>query len=231
VTSPDGAPPELARVRRVWSRRTASEYRSAAIAAQYAWWLLQLGRSPGLVRQAQRLAADELDHAELCYGLFLAAGGEGAPTPVPDLWLSLPQEPDRPLLWRALAVAAHEYALSEAVALDVFRHIQQLDLGPEARPVVDRIVVDEARHAAFGWAALDELLAVTGDEGRAFLAERLSGYADQIRAGYRSRSGPATAVDQAWGVLGPERYADLVDAALAGPVARNLGRLGIAGPA
>ena len=101
--------------------------------------------------------------------------GEGAPTPVPDLWLSLPHEPDRPLQWRALAVAAREYAVSEAVALDVFRHIQQLDLGPEARPVVDRIVVDEARHAAFGWAALDELLGLTGDEGRALLAERSGG--------------------------------------------------------
>lgn len=225
---PDG----LARVRRVWALRTASEYRSATVAAQYAWWLLQLGRSPGLVRQAQRVAADELDHAERCYGLFRAAGGDGAPAPVPDVWLSLPQEPDQPLLWRALAVAADEYALSEAVALDVFRHIQQLPLNPEARQVVDRIVVDEARHAAFGWAALEELLALTGDPGRAWLGERLGGYAERIRAAYRSRTGPATDVEQSWGVLGPERYGPLVEAALAGPVARNLGRLGLTiGPA
>lgn len=84
----------LHRVRRVWAMRTASEYRSATLAAQYTHWLLRLGLPPDLVRQAMRVTSDELEHAERCFALSQAAGGAEPQAPVPETWLELGQDPE-----------------------------------------------------------------------------------------------------------------------------------------
>ncbi len=216
----------MKRVRRVWAHRTASEYRSASLASEALHWTLQLGLAPGTIRLAHRVVADEFDHAELCYDVLQAAGGSPDAAPVPEPWLTLRQEPDAPLLLRALAVAADEYAVAESVALRLFKEMNRHADAPAVAPVVARIVTDEAHHSRFGWQLVEELLERTGDPGRVWLAERLPTYLERVRCDYDSQASPCTPTEWSWGLMDPDLYRELTDKALAN-VGKRFRRLGV----
>ncbi len=216
----------MKRVHRVWAHRTASEYRSASLAAEALHWTLQLGLSPDTIRLAHRVVADEFDHAQLCYGVLQAAGGSPDAAPVPEPWLTLRQEPNAPLLLRALAVAADEYAVAESVALRLFKEMSRHADASAVAPVVARIVKDEAHHSRFGWRLVEELLEQTGDSGRAWLAERLPAYMERVRRDYDSQASPCTPTEWSWGLMDPDLYRELTDRALAN-VAKRFRRLGV----
>jgi len=212
------------RVQQVWAHRTASEYRSATVAAEMLHWTLQLGLSPDTIRLIHRLVSDELEHAEACFQTYQAAGGSDPVTPVPDAWLCLSHEPERPLILRALAVAADEYAVAETVAFHVFKEIARHAVAPAVAPVVQRIVEDEARHSRFGWEAVEELLERTGDVGRTFLRERLPSYLQRVRDDYTRQAAPCTAEEVAWGLMDTDAYASITERAL-GRVEERMERL------
>jgi hypothetical protein len=208
-----GPDPRVNRVRSVWAHRTASEYRSAARAAEYAHWLLRLAAPPDLVRAALRTAREELDHAEACHDHHRAAGGTFEQSPVPEGWLSLEHAREAPLALRALAVACDEYAIAETVALALFRTLARGPLRPEVAAVVRRIVADEGRHSAFGWAAVDALLDTPG--GRELVVDGLPRWTARVRRAYASDAPPCSPEETAWGLLSPAVYEGVVERTLA----------------
>lgn len=204
----------MKRVRTVWAHRTASEYRSATLAASYLHMLLRLGVSPDTARLCHRVILDEIDHAELCFDTYRAAGGVRPTSTVPDEWLTHTHDPDAALALRALAIGADEYAVAETVAHRLFQRMATLDLAPEVAPVVQRIVSDEARHSGFGWQVVEELLEATGDEGRMFLSARVEGYLQRVRSEYGTSRLPCTDEERQWGLMDGTTYDTLVDETL-----------------
>src|SRR5687768_2450213 len=85
-----------ARVQTEWLRRVEAEYRSAALTQHLGLWLTQIAASPDLVKDALRIAEDELVHAELSHAAYRAAGGAGAPRLDRDR-LALPRRAGDPL--------------------------------------------------------------------------------------------------------------------------------------
>ena len=68
----------MQRVQAFWQGQVMAEYASAAVTAEFAHWLLQLGAPPDLIRQALCIAQDEVDHADVCYAVAEEAGSTGA---------------------------------------------------------------------------------------------------------------------------------------------------------
>src|SRR5690242_6190589 len=136
-------------VRGEWLRRVEAEYRSAAITQHLTLWLLQIGASPDLVRAGLRIAADEIDHAELSHEVFQDAGGTAAPALARES-LELRRTPGAPLEHDVARIGVEVFCLGETVAVPLFRELRAECTVPGARRALDRILRDEVRHRDFG---------------------------------------------------------------------------------
>jgi len=145
------------RVQLEWLRRVEAEYRSAALTQHLGLWLTQIAASPDLIRDALRIADDELAHAELSHAAYLAAGGAGAPR-LDREHLALRRRGGDPLEHDVTRVAVEMFCLGETVAVPLFSHFRARATRPAARAALDRILRDEVRHRDFGWTLLDWLL-------------------------------------------------------------------------
>lgn len=189
------------RVHQEWARRVAAEYNSAAVSAQVLAWGIQQGLPPEILYTAHRVVGDELDHARLSHTVLVALGGGEAPIPLAaeHLQVSLPF-PE--------ALLRH-FCLGESLAVPYFAEMRRRALHPAVRPVLDRILEDEAVHRAFGWDALDALLAMEPalkPHLRAVLPELVAefeGYAKPPEAP------PLLAEEAACGLLESAEYATL----------------------
>jgi hypothetical protein len=165
--------------------------------------------SPDTLEVCHRIVSDELAHAELSREVLLAAGGSGTAIAIDrdQLWLADARGLD--LEFRALAVVGRVFCCGETVAVPLFLAIREATSEPAARPVVDRIVRDEAVHRAFGWDTLDELLERLGEPGAAFARDQVGGWLDWIATSYRvSPDAPALAPGEAqWGLIESPEYA------------------------
>jgi len=187
------------RVREEWARRVAAEYRSAGITAQVLAWAIQAGLPPELLHLATRIVTDELDHARLSHEVLAAMGGEAEPVPLAaaDLEVAGP-------LPHALVRA---FCLGETFAVPYFAAMLRGTTHPGARAVVERILRDEATHRAFGWEALDAVLALDPAvvaplrDAMPALVHDLRGYADPPPAP------PVTPKERACGLLDHAEYA------------------------
>ncbi len=179
------APPE---VQAEWARRVVAEYRSAAAAQELALWLLQMGASVDLVRAAQCIACDELDHAERSAAVLAAAGG-AAPGPVDRATLALART-GGPLEHDVLLVGVELYCVRETLAVPLFRRMLDGATVPVVRSTLTRILADEARHRRFGWALLDAFLArADAPSLRSALGRALPGIARRVEAAYGGTGG------------------------------------------
>ena len=197
-------------VAREWGRRVAAEYASAALTAELLHWLFQLGVSPDTLDECHRIVADEQAHAELSRDVVLAAGGSDAAVQIDGALLRIPHLPDAPLLERALHVCADFYCCGETVARPLFREMLRHATVDVAHTALARIAKDEARHSAFGWSLLDELLQRCDDAQRAALRERVASYIQRIASGYGGEvQAPRDDIDdveRSWGLLAPASY-------------------------
>lgn len=173
----------LLRVRHEWGRRIEAEYRSAAHTQHFTLWLMQLGAPPDLLELGLRIAADELDHAELSAAVYEAAGGEAAPALQRET-LQLPRS-ERPLELDLLEHGLRLYCLGETVAVRLFSAMRAGASQPEARAALDRILGDEVVHRDFGWAFLEWMLSgPSGGELRAHAQRCVAPMLERIHAGY-----------------------------------------------
>jgi len=152
AAEPIALQPDLSPVIAEWGRRAASEYTSAAHAQQLTLWLIQIAAPSDLIEDGLRVAADELAHARLCFEAHTAAGGTGLPA-IDRRHLSLAETSAREI--DVLRATLQLFCLGETLAVSMFVEARRRCRAPAARAALDRIVIDEPRHRAFGWDILD----------------------------------------------------------------------------
>ncbi len=195
------------RVHVEWARRVAAEYGSAAVAAQTLTWAIQVGLPPELLHVGVRVVRDELDHAALAFETLIALGGGDTPVDVTAADLGSPRPgPAFPALVDAVV---QSFCLGETFAVPLFAAMRRRATHPATRPVLDRILEDEAVHRALGWDLLDALIGVD-PAVVAHVARRLPALTERLWA-YRDppAAPPLTDAERACGLLDHAEYGEI----------------------
>ena len=217
------------RVAEEWSRRVVAEYRSAALTAQLAGWLIEIGASPDLIRMALRIVDDELVHAELAHAVTQALGVKVPPIERRSLRLSGGRGPR---VRDVARVGVALFCLGETLAVRLFRALRQECRRPLARAALDRILRDEVRHRDFGWQLLGWLLA-SQPALRSGVVHALPGQLRALRASYAPALGRVVPLDEeerAWGLVDPPEYAAILERTELRDLRPRFARLGITLP-
>ena len=229
-TDETDAPLASDRVRAEWLRRVEAEYRSAVGTQELSLWLMQIGASPDLIDAGLRIVRDELRHADICYRIYVEAGGEAGPTLVRET-LKLPRHDGEPLEYDVTRVCVDMFCLGETVAVPLFERLRSGCTVRRPRRVLDRIVVDEVRHRDFGWALLGWLLELPiGSELRALVERELPSYFARMRRAYGAAPDRADVApdDRVWGLMAPAEYAEVLERTVERDWERRFARFGIA---
>lgn len=222
-------PPPTDRVRAEWLARVEAEYRSAAQTQELTLWLTQIGASPDLLHAGLRVAGDEVDHADLSFEAYLAAGGDGGPTLARET-LGLVRSAGEPLEVDVLRTCLDGYCLGETVAVPLFQRLREGCTVPVARKVLDRVLADEVRHRDFGWATLGFLLELPlADTLRATATRELPSFFARLRRTYGANpgAGDIPAAERAWGLMSPAVYAEVLERTVERDWIRRFGEHGI----
>lgn len=213
------------RVHLEWARRVAAEYTSASVAAQVLAWGIAAGLPAPLLRTAQRVVRDELDHAELSHDCLVALGGGDAPIDLSAERLVVAG--GEGLLADLTRAVLGDFCIGETLAVPCFAAMRRRTTHPVALAALDRILADEAAHRAFGWDTLDALLALDPAVA-SFVAARLptvlarfSGYAHPPPAP------PLTEDERACGLLDNAEYGEIFARCWEEDIAPRLGRRGV----
>ncbi|HCH65067.1 MAG: hypothetical protein CL927_04210 [Deltaproteobacteria bacterium] len=195
------------RARAEWANRVRAEYRSAAVTARVLHLAIAAGLPRPLLDTAHRIVRDELDHAALSHDALRAIGGADHPIDVQFDQLSDFAHPSGPLAELVHHVLV-SFCFGETLAVPLFRTMRRATTQPVARAALDRILVDEAVHRAFGWQALDTLLEVDEPGVRALIESALPDTLDHFLRAYGTVRGsvPLSADEQAAGLLSAETY-------------------------
>jgi hypothetical protein len=199
------------RARAEWAARVRAEYGSAAVTARLLHWMVQLGLERPLIDTAQRILADELDHADLSHEVLVAIGGADQPQQQELAALDSPLLPQGPLA-SLLRAGLYHFCLGETLAVPLFSAMREGCTHPTAREALDRILRDEAVHRAFGWSLLDSLLAIDPEGVRAWSAQALPAMLEDFRLAYASSPpSPLSPEERAVGLIAPEDYARIFE--------------------
>ena len=213
------------RVHLEWSRRVAAEYTSAAVAAQALAWGVAVGLPSVLLRRAARIVTDEVEHAELSHGALVALGGQEEPV---DLGLSRLLVPPREgALADLLCLVVRDFCLGETLAVPYFAEMRREARHEAVLPVLERVLADEAAHRAFGWDALDALIALDPSVP-AWVASRLAGWLEGFR-GYSDPpdAPPLTPEERGAGLLDNATYGALFIRTLRADIAPRFASRGV----
>jgi hypothetical protein len=130
-----------------WLEVARMEHASVASFAAFALGLLAHGAPPDLVRGAQAAMADEIGHAEMAFGLASRFGG----APVGPGALDLGGGVLPASLMSLLVDTFLEGCIAEGVAAAEASLLASRAVDPAVREVLERIAVEEARHAELAW--------------------------------------------------------------------------------
>lgn len=157
----DGA--MLERLRNRWLTSARHEHASVAAFARVGLQLLSLGAPAALLRATQQAMADEVVHAQLCFGLAAAYGGappsEAGPLRIEGCVATGMD------LETALREAIFEGALGEGAAAVEALEGAGACVDPVVRGVLSRIAADEQRHALLAYQTVK--WALDAEPGRA----------------------------------------------------------------
>jgi hypothetical protein len=150
----DATQPEPQLQRRIadsWAQLGRMEHASVASFARFSLELLALGAPPALLSEAAVAMADEVRHAQACFGLAEALGGAPVGPGALDVGGSLAHL-DRSIDLQAIFTSLlTEACVIETVSAAQAERALAAAVDPAVRLVLAEIVADEARHAAFGW--------------------------------------------------------------------------------
>lgn len=225
-------PVSTARARAEWAARVRAEYRSAALAARAFAEGVVCGLPRPVLDAAARVAADELDHAELSHAAWESLGGSGAALAL-EVGALLPAGGGAVHPLAALVDAAvQDFCVGETLAVPLFAAMRGGATGTP-RAVLDRILADEARHRAFGWSLLDALLALDPPGVRARAADALPAALAGSRAAYGDLpvAAPLCPEEREAGLLEPAEYAEIWAATVEGQLRPAFAARGIVAPA
>lgn len=216
------------RVLHEWRNRVIAEYTSAAYTAQALHWTIQVALPEGLQDTAVRIVGDELAHARLSYECLVALGGEGVPVALEQERLAMPM-PAEGLLAALVDTIGRNFCFGETFAVPLFAEMRRRTTHPAARPVLDRVLRDEAVHRQFGWDALDALLALDTDGVRARVEARIPGWRQSFHRAYGEMPDgpPLLPEEEAMGLLPLDEYVRIHDATWHGDLVPRLTRRGV----
>ncbi|MCB9797144.1 MAG: ferritin-like domain-containing protein [Alphaproteobacteria bacterium] len=163
-----------------WSRDGQAEHSSIAGFHRFALELMAHGAPPELIARAQLAAAQELEHARLCFALASAYAGEPlgpGPLPIGD---AAPIARD--LVELAVSTAT-DGAIGEALAAHGAAVALSRVTDPAVRHVLSQIVEEESAHAELAWATLRWALEAGGEPVRAALASVFEALSEEISEG------------------------------------------------
>jgi hypothetical protein len=225
-----------------WLRRVEAEYRSTAVATHLALWLVQIGASPDLVKEALRIAREELGHATMSHRVHVAACARGTRAGAPAgptldrTTLELVRHPGDPLEDDVARVCVEVFCLGETAAVRLFRELRRRCDVPVARRTLDRVLRDEVGHRDFGWTLLAWLLELPGHGPRLrrLVSTELPACFDRIQALYapadvagESTDGLPSRDDARWGLMPPARYGELLRETFEKDYVPRFARLGV----
>lgn len=209
---------DAAAIQSEWLRRTAAEYRSAAVTHHLTLWLLQLTAPLELVRSGLRIVEDEVTHSELSHRVYRAAGGtQAVDLKAESIGLTQPSF-DR-MLEALVSVTVETFCLGETVAVRLFSRLRASCTQADARMALDRILKDEVRHKEFGWTLLEWLLSTAkGPEAKAIATRVLGPAFARLRGNYAhhtlGQDPQRSAALAAWGLMPPPDYAAALEETL-----------------
>lgn len=149
-----------------WERDALVEHASVAAFARLSLELLAHGAPAELLARTAQAMSDEVRHAQLCFGMASAYGGApSGPSP-----LEIPARPV-PTLAELAVETFVEGCINEACAAASAAETLAQQTDPVVRSVLQRIVVDETRHAQLAWDTLAWALDVGGPDVRDAVAE------------------------------------------------------------
>lgn len=198
------------RIQEFWLDQTVAEYNSSARTINLAHWMQHIAMSPDLIRDAIRIADDEMVHAQLCYAAAVDAGCSSA-LPEDQFSLSLKEVSDD-LRFNFLQVLVQSYCFGETVAVPLFSAMRRETRQESALAVYDRVLKDEPQHAAFGWLSLawcDD----QWDETREWLKEIVPSALSAMKIAYvtdETYSPALSELEQQWGMMDPHFYNDIL---------------------
>jgi hypothetical protein len=130
-----------------WARNALMEHASIAAFARFTLQLLHLGAPRELIEHSQQAMLDETAHAKACFALASRYLG----SPVEPGCLALDAALDEREL-EAIAISTfREGCVGETVAALEAREALDRATDPEVRDALQRIAVDEQRHAELAW--------------------------------------------------------------------------------
>ncbi|MCK5895848.1 MAG: ferritin-like domain-containing protein [Cocleimonas sp.] len=194
------------RIQAFWIDQTVAEYNSSARTVNLVHWMQRLAMSPDLIRDALRIADDEMVHAQLCYATAQDAG-YSAGLPADQFSLSLNESSDE-LRYSFLAVLVESYCFGETVAVPLFSAMRQHTQQPSALSVYDQVLKDEPQHAAFGWLTLAWCAAQWG-ETYDWLTILVPSALLAMKSAYSVDDEGIEALsitEQQWGMMAPQQY-------------------------
>ncbi|HET9929864.1 MAG TPA: ferritin-like domain-containing protein [Polyangiaceae bacterium] len=199
-----------------YERNALMEHASVAAFARFALELLAFGAPAELLRETQRAMADEIRHAELCFGLASEYAGHAvAPGP-----LSVNGAVTTPELETALLTAFLEACIGETQAAAEATAALLGATEPAVVAALGQIAEDERRHAELGWRFVQWALTRLSAPRRVALSQRL---VQEVRIALERASEPlspvGSAAEMAHGLLAPAtlqeaRYAALAEVCL-----------------
>ncbi|MFK7929603.1 MAG: ferritin-like domain-containing protein [Myxococcota bacterium] len=146
-----------------WLNAALGEHASIAAFARVTLEMMALGAPADLLTELQQAAADEVQHAQLCFERVQHFGG-GALEPgrfplSPDLRLNTDPV--------SIAVAAvREGCIGETVSAWLAERAAERATDLTSKRVLTQIAADESRHAALSWRMVAWLMQEYGDEVR-----------------------------------------------------------------
>lgn len=201
------------RIQQFWLGQVRAEYASAAISAEFSHWLCQLETPPELIKQALRIAQEEVEHAEICYQVMLATGIQTNINLEKDQ-LSF-AKPYDDLRKNFLAALLQFYCFGETIAVPLFSAMRKQTSQAVACQAFDRILQDEPHHANFGWLTLawaHETWPETEEWLHELLPKALSSIANEYQAPFYQQgeyNPPLLLEEKSWGLLSKREYADI----------------------
>ena len=189
-------------------------------------WSITAGLPAPLLHTAARIVRDELDHAALAHAALVALGGADTPVDLSADRLHVPA--GKGLLADLSRAVLRDFCLGETLAVPYFAEMRRRATHPAVAPVLDRVLADEAAHRAFGWDALDALIAL--DPGvRPWTEARLPA----LRATFAAYEAPPDALpltdaERACGLLDNAEYGALFARTWAEDIAPRFARRDIA---
>jgi hypothetical protein len=167
-----------------WRENGRTEHASVAAFARLTLDLMALGAPAVLLAGAQRDAADEVRHTELCFSLARAIDGrEDSPGAFPEAAKARTLSSVRSVALAQLAVdSLVDGALHEGVSARVVAKLKARCDDEAIRKVLEEIAADEGRHAAHGWDVVAWCLAAGGATVASALRGALDGLPETMRS-------------------------------------------------